>query len=171
MRNHRVNRLPVPQIGQRFSRPRTSMRTRPGGVPARLPFAVATISGFSHLSLSVTDLDRSTEWYCETLGFDVNSRVENESFRRIRLHHPDAGITVTLTAHEANPRQPFDERRTGMDHVSFAVPTIDDLHALKSRFEDRGVDHSEVKPIAGGAGGMITFRDPDNIQLEVFAAG
>jgi hypothetical protein len=22
-----------------------------------------------------------------------------------------------------------------------------------------------------GAGGMITFRDPDNIQLEVFAAG
>jgi catechol 2,3-dioxygenase-like lactoylglutathione lyase family enzyme len=132
---------------------------------------VATLSGFSHLSLTVTDLDRSTDWYRETLGFGVDSRVEGQTFRRNRLRHPDAGITLTLTAHEGGSGDPFDERRTGMDHVSFAVPTIDDLHAFKARFEENGVDHSEVKPIASGAGGMITFRDPDNIQLELFAAG
>jgi catechol 2,3-dioxygenase-like lactoylglutathione lyase family enzyme len=132
---------------------------------------VATLSGFSHLSLTVTDLDRSTEWYREMLGFAVDSRVEAETFRRNRLRHPEAGIMLTLTAHEANAGGTFDERRTGMDHVSFAVPTIDDLHNLKALFEEKGVEHSEVKPIASGAGGMITFRDPDNIQLELFAAG
>jgi glyoxylase I family protein len=132
---------------------------------------VATLSGFSHLSLTVTDLDRSTEWYREMLGFAVDSRVEGDTFNRNRLRHPDAGITLTLTAHAEGSGDRFDERRTGMDHVSFAVPTIDELHDMKARFVENGVDHSEVKPIASGAGGVITFRDPDNIQLELFAAG
>ncbi|CAA9263132.1 MAG: hypothetical protein AVDCRST_MAG10-2863 [uncultured Acidimicrobiales bacterium] len=132
---------------------------------------MTTLVGFSHLSLSVTDLDRSTEWYREMLGFTVDSRVEGDGFRRNRLRHPDAGITLTLTAHEAGSGDAFDERRTGMDHVSFAVPSIENLHDLKEQFQARGVEHSEVKPTASGAGGMITFRDPDNIQLELFAAG
>ena len=132
---------------------------------------MTTLVGFSHLSLSVTDLDRSTEWYREMLGFAVDSRIEGDGFRRNRLRHPEAGITLTLTAHEAGSGEPFDERRTGMDHVSFAVPSIENLHDLKDRFQARGIEHSEVKPTASGAGGMITFRDPDNIQLELFAAG
>jgi glyoxylase I family protein len=132
---------------------------------------VPSIAGFSHLSLSVTDLERSTAWYCEMLEFAVDSQVEGAGFRRNRLRHPDAGITVTLTAHQNGSGDAFDERRTGLDHVSFAVPAIADLHRIKERFLERGVDHSEVKPTASGAGGMITFRDPDNIQLELFAAG
>lgn len=136
-----------------------------------IPSAVATLAGFSHLSLSVTNLDRSTEWYGDVLGFAVHSRVEGDGFRRNRLRHPNAGITLTLTAHEAGTGERFDERRTGMDHVSFAVPSVEDLHDLKETFLARGVEHSEVKPTASGAGGMITFRDPDNIQLELFAAG
>ena len=130
-----------------------------------------SIAGYSHLSLTVTDLDKSTEWYGQMLGFAVDSHVEGAGFRRNRLRHPDARITLTLTDHETGPDDPFDERRTGMDHVSFAVPSMEDLLDFKERFEDRGVEHSEIKPTASGAGGMITFRDPDNIQLEVFAAG
>ena len=132
---------------------------------------MTTLAGFSHLSLSVTDLDRSTEWYREVLGFIIDSRVEGDGFVRNRLRHPSAGITLTLTAHESGDGGAFDERRTGMDHVSFVVPSIEDLHNVKADFEARGIEHSEVKPTASGAGGMITFRDPDNIQLELFAAG
>jgi glyoxylase I family protein len=132
---------------------------------------VPTLAGYSHLSLSVTDLDRSTEWYLQVLGFSVHSKVEGDSFRRNRLRHPEAGIMLTLTAHEAGDGEAFDERRTGMDHVSFALPSLEDLHQFKERFEERGIEHSDVKPILNGAGGMITFRDPDHIQLELFAAG
>jgi glyoxylase I family protein len=130
-----------------------------------------TISGYSHLSFTVTDLHRSTEWYRDVLGFSLDSEVKGDGFRRNRLRHPDAGITLTLTEHDAGSGDRFDERRTGMDHVSFAVPNAEDLHRFKERFEEQGVDHSEVKPTASGAGGIITLRDPDNIQLEVFAAG
>jgi catechol 2,3-dioxygenase-like lactoylglutathione lyase family enzyme len=132
---------------------------------------VPTLAGYSHLSLSITDLDRSTEWYCDVLGFEIVANTEGDGFSRNRLRQPDAGITLTLTAHQAGSADRFDERRTGMDHVSFVVPSVDDIHAFKECFEEWGVEHSEVKPTAGGAGGMITFRDPDNIQLEVFAAG
>lgn len=130
-----------------------------------------TLAGYSHLSLSITDLDQSTEWYCDVLGFEIVANTEGDGFSRNRLRQPDAGITLTLTAHQAGSADRFDERRTGLDHVSFVVPSIDDIHDFKQCFQDRGVEHSDVKPTAGGAGGMITFRDPDNIQLEVFAAG
>ena len=130
-----------------------------------------TLAGYSHLSLTVTDLDKSTRWYTELLGFSLDSEVQGDGFRRNRLRHPDAGITLTLTAHDAGTRDRFDERRTGMDHVSFAVPSMEDLLSFQELFAERGVDYSDVKPTVSGAGGIITFRDPDNIQLEVFAAG
>ena len=130
-----------------------------------------TLAGYSHLSLTVTDLDKSTRWYTELLGFSLDAEVEGDGFRRNRLRHPDAGITLTLTAHDAGSRDRFDERRTGMDHGSFAVPSMEDLLSFQELFADRGVDYSDVKPTVSGAGEIITFRDPDNIQLEVFAAG
>ena len=139
-------------------------------IPA-IDSCVPTLAAYSHLSLSVTDLDQSTEWYCDILGFEVDARVEGEGFVRNRLRQPESGITLTLTAHEANEGLTFDEHRTGMDHVCFVVPSVEDIHAFKECFQERGVEHSDVKPSAGGAGGMIAFRDPDNIQLEVFAAG
>lgn len=130
-----------------------------------------TLAGYSHLSLTVTDLDKSTEWYREILGFSLDSEVQGDSFRRNRLRHPDAGITLTLTAHDAGAGDRFDERRTGMDHVSFAVASMEDLLGFQELFAERGVEQSQIKPTASGAGGIITVRDPDNIQLEVFAAG
>ena len=130
-----------------------------------------TLAGYSHLSFTVTDLERSTEWYREVLGFALDATVEGDGFRRNRLRHLDAGIILTLTQHDAGAGDPFDERRTGMDHVAFAVPSTEDLHEFGERFDELGIEHSDVKPTISGAGGIITFRDPDNIQLEVFAAG
>jgi glyoxylase I family protein len=89
------------------------------------------------------------------------------------LRHPSGTITLTLTQHENGSGERFDEHRTGLDHVAFSVPSIDDVREFKQRFEELGVNHSEIKPVRSefGDGGMITFRDPDNIQLEVFATG
>jgi len=42
-----------------------------------------------------------------------------------------------------------------------------ELEDWQARFQERGIEHSEIKPSALGS--LITFRDPDNIQLEVYA--
>ena len=128
-----------------------------------------SINGFHHVSFSVTDLPASAAWYQDVLGFAHDSDVEGEGFRRVRLRHPDAGITVTLTEHQRGSGERFSELRTGLDHLAFSVGGSDDVEEWKRRFEEHGVDHSEVKTRPGGAA-IITVRDPDNIQLEVFGA-
>ncbi len=128
-----------------------------------------SITGFSHVSFSVVDRARSTAWYRDVLGFEVSSEVEGDGFLRTRLRRAGSGVTITLTEHENRSGDRFAEVRTGLDHLSLGVPGMADLQAWKRRFETQGVDHSEVKPTGGG--GMITFRDPDNIQLELFAPG
>jgi glyoxylase I family protein len=127
-----------------------------------------SITGFHHASFTVSDREKSVAWYQEVLGFERHSEVEANAFRRTRMRHPDSGITVTLTEHERGQAGRFDERRIGLDHLALAVPDLDDLKAWKRRFEERGVDHSEIHETGPGAS-MITLRDPDNIQLEVFS--
>ena len=125
------------------------------------------ILGYHHVSLSVTDLGKSAEWYRKTLRFETDAEIEGTGFRRTRLRAPGSGVTLTLTSHEQQSGERFDERRAGIDHVAFNVGGTEDVQELKRRFEQLGVDHSEVKQASSGAA-MITLRDPDNIQLEVF---
>jgi glyoxylase I family protein len=61
----------------------------------------------------------------------------------------------------------FDEDRTGLDHLSFAVDSRADLDAAATVLDDRGVPHGGVKDI--GVGAVLEFRDPDGIALELFA--
>ncbi len=132
---------------------------------------MSTITGFHHLSLTVTDRVSSAEWYCDVLGFSIDAEIDGATFRRTRLRHPDCGVIVTLTQHDDASATPFDERRSGLDHVAFLVPDVAGIRAWKQRLQTHGVDHSEVKPRGKqpSDGAMITFRDPDNIQIEVVA--
>ncbi len=127
---------------------------------------MASISGFNHVSFSVTDPVRSAAWYQEVLGFARHGDGEGKGFRRIRLCHPDSGVTVTLTGHRSGTGDAFSELRTGLDHLAFTVEG--ELEEWKQRFEEGGVDHSEIRVLGNGSR-AITLRDPDNIQLEVFA--
>jgi glyoxylase I family protein len=125
------------------------------------------VLGYHHLSLSVRDLDKSTEWYQQVLGLDVVAEIEGDGFRRNRLRAPGSGVTLTLTRHDEQSGESFSERRAGMDHVAVQVAGVEEVKALKDRFAQLGVDHSEVKETSRGTA-MITLRDPDNIQVEVF---
>ncbi len=125
------------------------------------------VLAYHHLSLSVSDLGKSTDWYQQVLGLDVAAEIVGDGFRRTRLRAAGSGVTLTLTAHDNQSGEPFDERRSGMDHVALTVGTAEDVNALKERFDQLGVVASEVKSSTTGTA-LITLRDPDNIQIEVF---
>ncbi len=128
-----------------------------------------SITGFHHLSFTVSDREKSVAWYQEVMGFERHSEVQADTFTRTRLRQPESGIVITFTEHSQGSGDRFAETRTGLDHLSLQVPSIEDLRAWKRRFEEHGVDHSEIKKTGSGAA-LITFRDPDNIQLELFAS-
>lgn len=130
---------------------------------------MGTIVGYHHLSLTVGDLPRSIRWYQEVLAMELEKEFERAGFRRARLRTPNGEVTLTLTAHDDQLPGSFSEQRIGLDHVAFRIGGIEDLHAMKTRLEELGIEHSGIK--TGGDGtAMLTLRDPDNIQLEVFSA-
>lgn len=126
----------------------------------------AGLLAFHHLSLSVTDLDRSVGWYQQVLGLQITAEVEGAGFRRTRMRSPSGEVTFTLTCHDERSGDRFDERRTGMDHVSFRLAP-EELPVWKARLEQLAVEHSDVKSSSSDTA-LITLRDPDNIQLELF---
>ena len=135
---------------------------------------MADIVGYHHVSLTVTNRERSTRWYCDVLGFTVqDDTIEGKWFRRTRLQHGSGAgpaMILTLTEHDDGSGDRFSPMRTGLDHFSLQVRTRHDLDELVRRVDELGVRHSELKSTAAG-NAMVTLRDPDNIQLELFAPG
>jgi glyoxylase I family protein len=128
---------------------------------------MSTLQGIHHLSLSVRDLERSAAWYADVLGLERIAALPDEgSGAKVLLRHPDSPVVLVLTRHRANPGEPFSERRTGLDHLAFWVPSEAELAAWRVRLAERGVEHQPIAPQRLGTG--LVFRDPDNIQLELY---
>jgi len=116
-----------------------------------------------HVSLSVTDLQRSREWYKRVLGF---REVRSASVAGVTFSVLGAStLSLTLCQHSANRGERFQETVTGLDHLSLAVADVAALRAWIEHFDRVGVAHS---PIAEDPfGPVLVFRDPDDIQLEL----
>ena len=132
--------------------------------------APPTWSGYHHVTLNVQDVERSGQWYCDVLGFSRLTTYASDAFERVILRHAESGATLGLNRHlSPEAGDPFNERRAGLDHLALRVADREALEAWTARFNTFGVPHSEVKPGAVPGSFLIVFRDPDDIQLEVFA--
>lgn len=125
-----------------------------------------TITGFSHAALTITDLDRSLEWYQRVLGMTPVMSGDDEQHRFRLLAHPGSGTLVGLHEYADNSTGAFSERRTGLDHLAFAVPSRDELEAWVQAFDGFGdVSHEGITDAPYGS--ILVFRDPDGVQLEM----
>jgi glyoxylase I family protein len=127
--------------------------------------------GFSvihHVNFTVTDLRRSAAWYRDVLGLKAGWEMPDKEERgeKVVLLHPASPFRLVLTLHRANDGQRASEFRTGLDHLAFTVEGRAELELWLRRFDELGVDHSPIKE--GVTGWLIVFRDPDNIQLEMY---
>ena len=75
-------------------------------------------------------------------------------------------MLLGLLTHRTNQGDAFSEYRTGLDHLEFGVASRQELEAWKARLDDLGIKHSPIKERPTSL--ILTFRDPDNIQLEFF---
>jgi glyoxylase I family protein len=85
------------------------------------------------------------------------------------LVQPQSGVMIGLHHHEGHAAGGFDERRTGLDHIAFGVAERADLDAWTAWLDEQGIEHSGVQDVKSPMPfATVVFRDPDNIQLELF---
>jgi len=131
---------------------------------------VPKLDGSTHINLTVTDLDRSTEWYTRVFGFVVVNDVAppDYDFRFRTLVDPRSFGSVVLCVPVPPLPDVFDEHRVGLHHLGFHVPDREDLDEWVGHLDGLGVSHSGITVSNHEAGAQIWLRDPDNIWVEVY---
>lgn len=122
-----------------------------------------------HVGLNVSNLARASRFYQDVFDFRVTS--ESQEPGRAFAFLSDAGGGLVLTLWQQSQGR-FGADTPGLHHLSFMVPTMEDVQAAESRARAAGAHffHDGVVPHAEGArSGGIFFADPDGIRLEVFS--
>lgn len=130
---------------------------------------MSAFPAIAHVAITVTDLERSTRWYSRLFGAEP---VLDEDEQTGGFHHTvfllAGGQLFGLHTHPgADPGPGFDERRVGLDHVSFGCGDRAELDSWRARLDELGIEHGGIVDAHYGSG--VSFRDPDNIALEFFA--
>ncbi len=124
------------------------------------------ITGISHVSLSVRDLEASELWYRELFGLELLFQEHQPRYDAVVLVHLATDTIIELQQHRIGPTARFDETRTGLDHLALGVADRASLGDWERKLTEAGIDHSPVTEVEHGA--VVTFRDPDHIRLELF---
>lgn len=136
--------------------------------------AVPTVTGISHVGLTVRDIVASEAWYTKVLGL-VRAFVEPHPTGdgyAIVMTRPGTGLFIGLDHHPDAEGQRFSPLRTGLDHVAFQLAARGDIDHWITHLDAMGVDHeplfetSEPAPHA-----IVLVRDPDGIPIELFWFG
>jgi len=132
------------------------------------------ITGVHHFSVTVRDIEASAAWYqrvfrADRVPMQFPHYEREDTGYGVLLVDPRSGLAIGLHTNTGNDGEEFDEARTGLDHVGFNVAAREELEAWAAWLDEVGVEHSGVRsgdepfPFA-----TLVFRDPDNIQLELF---
>jgi catechol 2,3-dioxygenase-like lactoylglutathione lyase family enzyme len=109
-------------------------------------------------------------WYRQLFDMEelYDYTGDDGRMRYISLLDPSTGFGVGLVWHATNTGEDFSEFHTGLDHLEFLVARREDLSEWADRLDQLRIAHSGVKEPEYTRNAMLTFRDPDNIQLEFF---
>ncbi|MCY7397096.1 MAG: VOC family protein [Nocardioides sp.] len=128
---------------------------------------------YAHVRLTVTDIERSRTFYDDVFGLPVAFELppDADEATKKQLSFLYGGVIYALGSSLLGLRPvsdtAFHEDTTGLDHVSFALDSRDQMDEAVAHLDTLGVAHQGVKDI--GVGYILEFRDPDNIALELFA--
>ena len=137
--------------------------------------ALISSSGFNHIRLTVTDIARSKAFYDQVFGFpialDVSGKATEPGIRDSKWDF--YGGTVyqtpqgTLFGLRPVARAEFDSEHAGLDHLSFTVASRAELDAAVTALDGAGVRHGEVVELTDFGIAILSFQDPDDINIEL----
>jgi catechol 2,3-dioxygenase-like lactoylglutathione lyase family enzyme len=112
------------------------------------------IAGLNHLTLAVTDLQRSITFYRDVLGCELRAFWNEGAY----LEAGTLWLCLSLDTASSSPE------RTDYTHYAFDV-SAHDFHALAARVQS----HSKLWKENKSEGASVYFLDPDGHRMELHA--
>ena len=122
----------------------------------------------------VSDVEKCADWYCRVFGLTrlpvtAPHHGDEDGGYAVLLADPRTRMLIDLHHHPDLREGRFDERRIGLDHLSWGVSQRENLLAWAAWFDELGVVHSDVRrhgragPLLGGE----VIHHPDCLDAAV----
>ncbi len=123
-----------------------------------------------HTMLRVTDLERSVDFYTNTLGMREIKRMENEEYKYtlvfVGYDEFDEGPLIELTYNWGVDQY---EHGNAYGHICLEA---DDIYQFCDQVKAQGGEVTrEPGPILGGSTHIAFLRDPDGYSIELVNTG
>ena len=116
-----------------------------------------------HVHLKVSDLDRSLEFYCGLLGFElITTYGDQAAFISAGGYHHHIGLNTW----HSKDAPPAPVRSAGLFHIAILYPERKDLAEILKRLLDE--DHSISGASDHGVSEAIYLNDPDQNGVELY---
>lgn len=139
--------------------------------------ALVESSGFAHMRITVSDIAQSKAFYDRVFGWsiavDESDRADEigvanspEQFYGGTIYQTPQGSLFGL---RPVGTKKFDSSHTGLDHVSFAVTSRAALQQAADELTKAGIEHGEIIDLDQTGIAILSFQDPDDINIELTA--
>ncbi len=135
--------------------------SRDGATPQQ-PYTVPGATRIGHVHLKVADLQRSLDFYCGLLGFQITQRYGDSAvFVSAGGYHHHIGLNTWYSKGAG----PAPQRSAGLFHTAILYPTRRDLAVVLRRLLD--ADYPLTGASDHGVSEAIYLDDPDGAGVEL----
>ena len=126
-------------------------------------YSIPTNTRIGHIHLKVSNIERSLEFYCDLLGFEITARYGNQAaFISAGGYHHHIGLN-TWHSKDAPPAA---KNGVGLYHTAILYPERKDLATIYARLQEAGY------PLTGasdhGVSEALYLDDPDGNGVELY---